>query len=249
MSDQLEIEFRELVGNKLSEPEMQLLLSVIATGQATVATGEKSFAINGSVNDTAIVTGDHNVVIQTLGLDMAAMETISALLSKAAGSHKSNDVVSVDDLVRQVRIRLHDDILCLYGTMPLWGIDHWVPLGDLFVNLNILEEVSSHQRLELADLWHSFNQKVNHRSLDRIGLGNTKQQVSEIEILSKNVNLMVVGKPSSGKSIYLQRVATECNAGNLQAYRIPTLIKLREGSDSIKSGVGCHIMPPPGLSR
>ena len=22
-----------------------------------------------------------------------------------------------------------------------------------------------------------------------------------------------------------------------------------EGSDSIKSGVGCHIMPPPGLSR
>nr|WP_242045454.1 NACHT domain-containing protein [Calothrix sp. FACHB-1219] len=39
---------------------------------------------------------------------------------------------------------------------------------------------------------------------------------------------MVVGKPGSGKTTYLQRIVTECNAGNLQAHRIPALIKLRE---------------------
>nr|WP_277879363.1 NACHT domain-containing protein [Coleofasciculus sp. FACHB-712] len=39
---------------------------------------------------------------------------------------------------------------------------------------------------------------------------------------------MVVGKPGSGKTTYLQRVVTECNTGNLQAHRIPVLIKLRE---------------------
>ena len=38
---------------------------------------------------------------------------------------------------------------------------------------------------------------------------------------------MVVGKPGSGKTTYLQRVVTECNAGKLQAHLIPFLIRLR----------------------
>ena len=44
---------------------------------------------------------------------------------------------------------------------------------------------------------------------------------------------MVVGKPGSGKTTYLQRVVTECNAGKLQAHRIPVLIRLR---DFVKDG-------------
>jgi predicted NACHT family NTPase len=57
--------------------------------------------------------------------------------------------------------------------------------------------------------------------------------VSGLEVLAKNTNLMVVGKPGSGKTTYLQRVVTECNAGNLQAHRIPVLIRLR---DFVKDG-------------
>jgi nucleoside phosphorylase len=135
---------------------------------------------------------------------------------------------SIDELVQQVRSRLHDDIQRLHGTMPLWGVDHWVPLGDLFVDVNILEEVSSNRRSELADLWQDFNQNPSYRSLDRIGLGKEGQRVSGLAVLDKNTNLMLVGKPGSGKTTYLQRVVTECNAGNLQAHRIPVLIRLRE---------------------
>jgi Effector-associated domain 10 len=50
-------------------------------------------------------------------------------------------LASVDELVQQVRSNLHDDIQRLHGTMPLWGVDRWVPLGDLFVDVNILEEL------------------------------------------------------------------------------------------------------------
>ncbi|NKB18218.1 MAG: NACHT domain-containing protein, partial [Pseudanabaena sp. CRU_2_10] len=136
------------------------------------------------------------------------------------------------DLVQQVRSRLHDDIKSLHGTMPLWGVDHWVPLGDLFVDVNILESLSSSRRLELNDLWQGFTTgNSNYRSLDRIGLGRERERVSGLTVLGRNTNLMVVGKPGSGKTTFLQRIVTECNAGKLQDQRIPVLIKLREFVD------------------
>ena len=57
-------------------------------------------------------------------------------------SDPATDISDIDALVENVRSRLHDDIQSLHGTMPLWGVDHWVPLGDLFVDVNILEELS-----------------------------------------------------------------------------------------------------------
>lgn len=139
----------------------------------------------------------------------------------------------IDALVQQVRSRLHDDIQRLHSTMPLWGVDRWVPLGDLFVDVNILEELSSSRKSELDDLWQDFRQNLTYRSLDRIGLGKERKRVSGLEVLAKNANMMVVGKPGAGKTTYLQRVVTECNAGNLQARRIPILIRLR---DFVKDG-------------
>ncbi|MBD2491358.1 NACHT domain-containing NTPase [Aulosira sp. FACHB-615] len=135
-------------------------------------------------------------------------------------------------LVQQVRSRIHDDIQSLHGTMPLWGVDRWVPLGDLFVDVNILEQVSSNSRAELDDLLQDFTTgNSNYRSLDRIGLGKEQRRVSGLAVLERNTNLMVVGKPGSGKTTYLQRIVTECNDGKLQAQRIPVLIKLREFVD------------------
>lgn len=131
-----------------------------------------------------------------------------------------------------MRSRLYADIQSLHGTMPLWGVDHWVPLGDLFVDVNILEQVSSNRRAELDDLWQDFTMgNSSYRSLDRIGLGKEQQRVSGLTVLERNTNLMVVGKPGSGKTTYLQRIVTECNARKLQAQRIPVLIKLREFVD------------------
>ena len=140
----------------------------------------------------------------------------------------SNGQANIDALVQEVRSRLHDDIQRLHGTMPLWGIDRCVPLGELFVDVNILEELSSSRKSEIHDLSQDFMNNPSARGLDRIGLGREQERVSGLEVLAKNTNLMVVGKPGSGKTTYLQRVATECNAGNLQAHLIPVLIKLRD---------------------
>ena len=41
---------------------------------------------------------------------------------------------------------------------------------------------------------------------------------------------MVVGKPGSGKTTYLQRIVTECNAGKLKA-QVPSLVPEFEVND------------------
>ena len=153
---------------------------------------------------------------------------LRAQFSTPTDTSSGVETPDIDVLVQKVRSHLHDDIQSLHGTMPLWGVDRWVPLGDLFVDVNILEELSSSRRSELNDMWQDFSKNPSYRSLDRIGLGTERQRVSGLEVLAKNTNLMVVGKPGSGKTTYLQRVVTECNGGNLQAHRIPMLIKLRE---------------------
>jgi hypothetical protein len=174
--------------------------------------------------------GDRTYVTWNDEAIQALIEVVQKLQSTT--QTPTPQLASVDELVQQVRSRLHDDIQCLHGTMPLWGVDRWVPLGELFVDVNILEEVSSSRKSELDDLWQDFTTGMqgysSYCSLERIGLGKQRQRVSGLEVLAKNTNLMVVGKPGSGKTTYLQRVVTQCNAGNLQAHRIPVLIKLRE---------------------
>ncbi len=229
----------------MSSDELNTIIERIASGTQTATDVEALRVALTNCNQDLLQLGKYNVNIGQ-GQDIHIgdrtyvtwnEEAIQALIEvvqklQSTTQTPTPQLASVDELVQQVRSRLHDDIQCLHGTMPLWGVDRWVPLGELFVDVNILEELSSSRKSELDDLWQDFTTGMqgysSDRSLDRIGLGKERKRVSGLEVLEKNTNLMLVGKPGSGKTTYLQRVVTECNAGNLQAHRIPVLIKLRE---------------------
>jgi len=232
----------------MSSDELNTIIEQIASGTQTATNVEALRVALTDRNQGVRQLGKYNVNIGQ-GQDIhigdrtyvtwndEAIQALIEVVQKLQSTTQTPtpQLASVDDLVQQVRSRLYDDIQCLHGTIPLWGVDHWLPLGELFVDVNILEELSSSRKSELDDLWQDFTTGMqgysSNRSLDRIGLGKERQRVSGLEVLAKNTNLMVVGKPGSGKTTYLQRVVTECNAGNLQAHRIPVLIKLREFVD------------------
>ncbi|MBD2208105.1 NACHT domain-containing NTPase [Calothrix sp. FACHB-1219] len=131
----------------------------------------------------------------------------------------------VDGLVQKVRNGLYDRIQNLHGTIQLLDIAYPVEIDRLYVDVNILEEPCSYSRLEIDELLQGREQRED---FNRFGLSKVRERVTGLQAVKKYAKLMILGKPGSGKTTFLQHVFIECNQGYLLADRIPILILLRD---------------------
>jgi len=172
-------------------------------------------------------------ISQKLGLDWQAIAyieqnpPIETKLDPIPPQTPPPESLDIDTLVEQVRQHCHDKILLLYGKMQLLDISQPIDLDRLYVDVNILEQITSQRWLEITDLVRGFNPSADN--FDRFGLGKVRQErVPGIEAVKRYDRLMVLGKPGAGKTTFLQHVAIECVQGRFQANRVPIFIRLKD---------------------
>jgi len=139
-------------------------------------------------------------------------------------------ILNIDALVQQVRSQRFDKIQNQCGTLQLLDISRPVGIDDIYIDVNIVEEIASQQWLEIADL-----KSLTPEEFDRFGLGEVSQKkISGMRAVETYSKLRVLGKPGSGKTTFLQHLAIECNQGKFAANRVPIFITLRDFADESK---------------
>ncbi|MBW4516400.1 MAG: NACHT domain-containing NTPase [Timaviella obliquedivisa GSE-PSE-MK23-08B] len=140
-------------------------------------------------------------------------------------------VADIDTLVQQVRLKRYGRIQDRCGTLHLLDISQLVRIDDLYIDVNVLEEIPSQQWLELSDL-----QRFAPDELGRFSLGEVSQSQIEgmgaVKIYSK---LRILGNPGSGKTTFLNHLAIQCNRGHFAANRVPIFVTLRDFADESRT--------------
>ncbi len=153
-------------------------------------------------------------------------QEIAALPSKnppTVEEYEQDKHGDVDALVQVVRSHRYDKIQIQCGTIRLLDTAQPVELKDIYVNANILENITSQRWLDLSQF-----QGVNLEEFDCFGLGQVYQeQVSAMQVVATYSKLMVLGKPGAGKTTLLQHIAMQCNQGEFLPDRVPIFIRLK----------------------
>lgn len=144
---------------------------------------------------------------------------------------QTRSTLNIDNLVQEVRSQHRDTIQDQCGILQLLDINRPVSIDDIYVDVNILEEVASQQWFEIAEL-----QNLEPIEFDRVGLGAVEQkQIPGMQAVETCSKLRVLGKPGVGKTTFLQHLAIQCNRGAFAADQVPIFIVMREFAEEWRS--------------
>lgn len=129
----------------------------------------------------------------------------------------------IGGLVQKVRAHRRDKIQAQCGTIRLLDIAQLIELNDIYVSVNILEALPSQNWIDVSNI-----QAFSPEEFDRFNWGQISQKrFPALKAVATYSKLMVLGKPGSGKTTFLQHIAMQCNQGELLPERIPIFIRLK----------------------
>ncbi len=158
-------------------------------------------------------------ICQELGLDWQEMIVQEAELSG------QNDL-EIQDLIADIRQRIEPMVKKECGKMRVLDMEQDIALGEIYTDVNILENLTAKQRLGLEELHCLFNSEL--ADFERLGWGKAQKRVSGLEAVQDHRKLMIWGKPGAGKTTFLKYIAMECLAERLGTDCFPIFLSLKE---------------------
>lgn len=141
-----------------------------------------------------------------------------------------NGQADINALVEQVRSRLLPFITApdsAIGTMRMLSVNRPVPVDKIYIDLNVLEQLSCSSHFSN---WRQEFDPNKRQEFDRLGLSRVQKRVEALSAVKDYPKLMVLGKPGAGKTTLLKSLAVECIQPKTELFadRVPLFVTLRE---------------------
>lgn len=197
-------------------------------------------------------------VCDRLGLDWQEVAALTASPLTAPTTSQSSqleasEITELNGLVQKLRQRGYNSIQERCGTLRVLDMSHPMEVGNLYTNVNILEQITGRRPKRIDDLL----QECDSADFERFGLGKViEASIPGLEAVEKYQKLIILGKPGAGKTTFLKYLAIQCNEGNFEPERLPIFVTLKdfaEAGDELSlleyiSRRDVHHYPPTNLS-
>jgi predicted NACHT family NTPase len=158
-------------------------------------------------------------VCQELGLDWQEI-----IIQEAESSVE--DDLEIKDLIADIRQRIEPMVKKECRKMQVLDLEQDIALGEIYTDVNILENLTTKQRLGLQESHCLVNSEL--ADFEQLGWDKAQKRVSGLEVVQNHRKLMIWGKPGAGKTTFLKYIAMECLAERLRAECFPIFLSLKE---------------------
>ncbi|MBX2998022.1 MAG: NACHT domain-containing protein [Caldilineaceae bacterium] len=121
--------------------------------------------------------------------------------------------------------RYKESLLRHYGTLRVLGKTEDVPLGDVFTDVYLLDQLTAQRRFDIREL------VGNQSSRDDLHRQSSTRQ-NGLGLVNQGKNLYILGKPGAGKTTFLKWITVRSIGGKLTNPRLPIFVSLHEWSNS-----------------
>jgi len=175
---------------------------------------------------TAMVQRSSNTVLNVDPLQIAAATLIKEIFKSAWKT-----VAKVPDWIKKIyetndpfgleADRYAGSVLPRYNSMRIVGMESSVPLDDIYITVNILDE-REQQRALSGDYWEWRASEGLVQYLQR-GL-------PAVRAVDRHDKLLVLGRPGAGKTTFLKYLVIASLKGELERSLVPVFVSLKDWS-------------------